>query len=123
MRVFCNDRLIASQVRCAADRMRRGIGLMGRRELAEEEGLLIDLPAYQQGKTGMWVAVHLLCVPFPLAVAWLDQAGIIVHAQRAQPWGLYYSSPRPAWYTLELHVSRLRLLEPGRCIRWEEESP
>ncbi len=120
MRVFCNDTRIASQVDWVADRLGRGTGLMGRRELSEEEGLLMALPAYQQGKTGLWVAVHMLFVPCPLAVAWLDQGGTVVHAQLARPWGVYYSSPRPAWYTLELHASRLPSLPLGARVRWEE---
>ncbi len=120
MRVFCNELLIARQVARAADRLGRGAGLIGRGDLAEEEGLLMELPAYQQGRTHLWVAIHMLFVPFPLAVAWLDREGTVVHAQLAQPWGAYYSSPRPAWYTLELHASRLPYLTPGARIRWEE---
>ncbi len=120
MRIFCNHSLIARQVDCATDRYGRGKGLIGRRDLSEEEGLLLELPAYQQGKAHLWVAIHMLFVPFPLAVAWLDQEGHVVHALLAQPWGAYYSSPYPAWYTLELHPSRLPYLTPGARIRWEE---
>ncbi len=120
MRVYCNDTLIARQVACAGDPLRRGRGLIGRRDLSEEEGLLMELPAYQQGRTHLWVAIHMLFVPVPLAVAWLDREGTVVHALLAQPWGAYYSSPRPAWYTLELHASRLHSLTLGARVRWEE---
>ncbi len=120
MHVYCNERLIARQVACATDRRGRGKGLMGRRNLAEEEGLLMELPAYQQGKSHLWVAIHMLFVSIPLAVAWLDQEGTVVHALLARPWGAYYSSPRPAWYTLELHASKLPNLTLGARIHWEE---
>ena len=118
MRIFCNDLLIARQVARAGDPLGRGKGLIGRRDLSEEEGLLMELPASQQGRAHLWVAIHMLFVPFPLAVAWLDRDGYVVHALLARPWGAYYSSPRPAWYTLELHASRLSPLTPGARIRW-----
>ncbi len=120
MHVYCHERLIARQVACAADRLGRGKGLIGRHDISEEEGLLMELPAYQQGKAHLWVAIHMLFVPTPLAVAWLDREGTVVHSVLARPWGAYYSSPHPAWYTLELHASRLPYLTPGARIRWEE---
>ncbi len=120
MNLYCNERLISRRVACATDRLGRGKGLIGRRDLSEEEGLLMPLPAYQQGKAHLWVAIHMLFVPVPLAVAWLDQEGNIVHALLARPWGVYYSTPHPAWYTLELHASRLPYLTPGARIHWEE---
>ena len=119
MEVFAGERLIADRVAYYDERVGRGRGLMGRKSLAEGEGLLMVLPPYQQGRRHVWVAIHMLFVPFPLAVAWLDERGVVVHALLALPWRPYYSSPHPAWYTLELHPSRLHFLRPGMPIRWE----
>ena len=117
--VFAGDRLIADQVAWCDDRAGRGRGLMGRSAIGAREGLLMVLPPYQQGRRHLWVSIHMLFVPFPLAVAWLDRQGRIVHSLLARPWRPYYSSPHPAWYTLELHPARLDCLRPDTPIRWD----
>lgn len=120
MEIYCAEQCIAGRVAYCADRVGRGLGLSGRRSLDDEAGLLMELAGYQQGRTGLWVAIHMLGVCFPLAVAWLDREGCVVHRLLARPGGLYYSSPLPAWYTLELHAAKLPLLEIGARLRWTE---
>lgn len=120
MEIYHGTRCIARRVALCADRRSRGMGLTGRPALDEDEGLLLALPGYQQGKTGLWVAIHMLGVRFPLAVAWLDQEGRVVHRVLAEPGRPYYSSPVPAWYTLELHPQKLPDLALGAQLRWGE---
>ncbi len=120
LRVFRGNDCLAAQVLLADTPHLRGTGLMGRRALGEEQGLLMSLPPALQGKRGVWVSIHMLLVPFPLAVAWLDSEGCVVHRERALPWHPYYTSRYPAWYTLELHPSRLPQLAPGVRLRWEK---
>ena len=111
--IYAGERLIADRVAYCDTRQSRGRGLIGRKTLAEGEGLLMVLPPYQQGRRHLWVSIHMLFVPFPLAAAWLDERGKVAYARLALPWRPYYSSPHPAWYTLELHPRWLDCLRPG----------
>jgi len=59
---------------------------------------------------------------FPIAAAWLDGNGRIVHSTVAKPWGPYYASPEPAWFVLEVHVDSIGDLEVGQVVTWEQGS-
>jgi hypothetical protein len=87
-------------------------GLMFRRSLDVEEGLLLVQP--QDGRLAS--AIHMLFVPFPLAVFWLDSQLRVVDKVLAQPWRPAYFPRQPARYVLELHPAYFLLLNAGESI-------
>ncbi len=72
-------------------------GLMFRRGLAPDEGLLLD-----EGKASVAAtAIHMLFVFFPIAAIWLDEAFRVVDARLARPFRPFYAPRAPARYVLE----------------------
>lgn len=87
-------------------------GLMFRRSLDVDEGLL--MVQRQDGR--LTSAIHMLFVPFPLAVFWLDEHLQVVDKVLAQPWRLAYLPKRAARYVLELHPAYFLLLNAGEQL-------
>lgn len=87
-------------------------GLMFRRSLDVDEGLL--LVQHRDGRLGS--AIHMLFVPFPLAVFWLDSNLRVVDKVLAQPWRPAYFPKVAARYVLELHPAYFLLLNLGEEI-------
>lgn len=61
-------------------------------------------------------AIHMLFVPFPLAVFWLDEQLQVVDKVLAQPWRLAYLPKTAARYVLELHPAYFLLLNAGEKL-------
>jgi uncharacterized membrane protein (UPF0127 family) len=51
-------------------------------------------------------AIHMVGVPFPLAVIWLDSNRRVVDKRIAQPWQLAIVPSRAAQYVIECHPQR-----------------
>jgi len=117
-----DGRLIANRVIFCSSSASRREGLLSLSELEPGEGILMAMPGARRGKRGVVTSIHMIGMKFPICVAWLDQAGRVVHSTAARPGGLYYSSPAPAWYVLEAHPSLERLLKEGVLVQWEEVS-
>lgn len=95
----------------------RGRGLMFRRPLKEDEGLLFVFP-----RPGRWkTAIHMFFVFFPIAAVWLDEAGRIVHAVEAHPFRIYVP-PAPARYLIEGPPGLLAHARVGEVWTWREEA-
>ena len=91
----------------------RFLGLMGRRSIAEDDGLLFVWP-----REGRDTAIHMLFMRFPIAVVWLDGARRVVDARLLKPW-VGFGVPRsPARYVLELHPVRLAEFQIGDEVTW-----
>ena len=103
-------------VRSCDDFRCRFLGLMGRRDLPRENGLL-----FRWSRAGrVDTAIHMLFMRFPIAVIWLDTTGRVVDLRHARPW-LNFLIPRaPAQYVLELHTERLIDFSLGDQIEWHE---
>ncbi len=82
------------------DRLR---GLMFRSSIAESEGLVL----VQRRDSVLDSSIHMMFVPFDLAVVWVAERGEVVDVQLARSWRPAYFPRRPARYVLELHASRL----------------
>jgi uncharacterized membrane protein (UPF0127 family) len=95
------------------------LGLMFRRSISESEGALL---AYDRPSIGM-TSIHMLFVPFPLAVFWLDAKGTVVDRVKALPWRPYYASKVPACHVLELHPFALNRLQIGNRVEFYEADP
>ena len=94
----------------------RLLGLMGKRTLAHDEGLLFRWPKAGRLDT----AIHMLFMRFPIAVIWLNAEGTVVDARRARPWVDFLVPQAPAQYVLELHANRLPEFAIGDHVTWHE---
>ncbi|NPA93539.1 MAG: DUF192 domain-containing protein, partial [Chloroflexi bacterium] len=72
----------------------RFLGLMGRRSLARDRGLLFRWP--REGRVD--TAIHMLFMRFPIAVIWLDAQQRVVDARLARPWVDFLMPQKAAQY-------------------------
>ena len=115
-------RVIADRVIYCASSASRREGLLSLDRLERGEGILMEMPGSRRGKRGLVTSIHMLGMRFPIAAAWLDGNGRIVHSTVAKPWGPYYASPEPAWFVLEVHPDLIGDLEVGQVVTWEQGS-
>ncbi|MEA1977757.1 MAG: DUF192 domain-containing protein [Chloroflexota bacterium] len=111
--------VIADRVIYCTSGASRREGLLSLDRLERGEGILMEMPESRRGRKGFVTSIHMLGMRFPICVAWLDDQGKVVHSTAAKPWGLYYSSPRPAWYVLEVHPQLIKDLGVGVVVNWE----
>ena len=95
--------------------LKRWRGLMLRRRLAEDEGLLFTFRRESRGET----AIHMFFVSFPIAAVWLDGQGVVVDAKLAKPWRPYYAPARPARYLIEAPPSLLERVTVGERLTFD----
>lgn len=88
-------------------------GLMFRRTLSPEQGLL--LRGHRSGR--LETAIHMLFVFFDLGVLWLDAAGVVVDRRWARRWRPLYVPHAPAQLVLEIHPSRLEEFQVGDALQ------
>lgn len=90
-----NGHVISAAV--AANPALREKGLMGRRELSENEGMLFVFP--QAARHAMWMKN----TPLPLSAAFIDPEGRILNIEEMIPWSLDEHAARAeALYVLEM---------------------
>lgn len=89
-------------------------GLMFRRQLASNEGLLLVQPRDSRLDS----SIHMLFVPFDLAVFWIDSTMTVVDRIRARSWRPAYFSRLPARYILEIHPDRWDEYQPGERVEF-----
>jgi uncharacterized membrane protein (UPF0127 family) len=111
--------VIADRVIYCSSSASRREGLLSLDHLERGEGILMEMPGARRGKKGLVTSIHMLGMRFPICIAWLDDQGKVVHSTVAKPWGLYYGSPKPAWYVLEAHPDRISDLGVGVAVKWE----
>jgi len=117
--LYIGDRVLARKVVYCQSGASRRDGLLGRKELSLDEGILMKMPGGRQGKSGFLTSIHMLGMRFPIAVAWLDEEGCVVHSVLAKPWRPYYASSKPTWFILEIHQDHLGELISGSVLKWE----
>jgi uncharacterized protein len=91
-------------------------GLMLRRDLAEDEGLLFvyGRPSISQ------TSIHMFFVFFSIAAVWLDADGVVVTTCLARPWRPYYASAKAARYLIEARPSLLERVKVGDRLVFDE---
>jgi hypothetical protein len=91
-------------------------GLMLRRSLPEDEGLLF---VYKR-ESVMDTAIHMFFVFFAIAAVWLDREGRVVDAKLARPWRPFYAPAKRAQYIIEARPSLLERVKVGDRLTFEE---
>ena len=94
----------------------RGRGLMFRRHLPDDEGLLF---VYRRA-TVRDAAIHMFFVLFPIAAVWLDDDGRVISAKLARPWRPFYAPARPARYLIEARPALLDRVAVGDQLLFSE---
>lgn len=89
-------------------------GLMFRRGISPQEGLL--LVGSRDSK--MDSTIHMLFVPFDLAVIWIDSQMTIVDKVLARRWRPFYAPTQPARFVLEIHPTLLAEYEVGQKVEF-----
>ncbi len=90
-------------------------GLMFRRELPYNEGLLL----VELRDSRMDTAIHMLFVPFNLAVFWINHEMKVVDKVIARNWHPIYVPKTTARYILELHPDRWKDYEIGDEVEFK----
>lgn len=92
-------------------------GLMFRRQLAKNEGLLLVGSRDQR----LDAAIHMLFVPFDLAVIWINSRLEVADKVMAKAWHAAYIPSRPARYVLELHPDLLAAFDVGHNVSFVDD--
>jgi uncharacterized protein len=98
----------------------RAQGLMFRKKLSDNEGMLFVYP--QPHITGMWMKNTLI----PLSVAFIDDKGVIINVEEMKPETLdAHMAKAPAKYSLEMSSGwfKKRKLGAGTKIKGLENAP
>lgn len=92
-------------------------GLMFRSSISRDEGLLLV-----QGKrdSKMDSSIHMLFVPFDLAVFWINTEMKVVDKVIAKAWKPAYVSAKPARFVLEIHHTRWNDYEIGDSVEFQD---
>ena len=122
IQVLVDGRMVADEVIYADTPQLKKKGVLGKKDLKRKEGVLLEM----KERWGFFLlhSIHTVGVPFPLAAAWIDSSGDIIHVQFAQP-GKFYFPPGPltkSAYILELSVHHLELLTRAKKISWMFEN-
>ena len=91
-------------------------GLMFRRSLAPNEGLLL----VQKRENRSESAIHMLFMFVDLAVVWLNKSKQVVDVRSARRWHLFYAPQSPAKYVLELPGEYLDAFHVGDQLQFDE---
>jgi uncharacterized membrane protein (UPF0127 family) len=91
-------------------------GLMFRRSLEQDEGLLL----VQKRENRSESAIHMLFMFVDLAVVWINAKHQVVDVKYAKRWRLMYAPQAPAKYVLELPVERFKEFQIGDQLQFDE---
>ncbi|MCK6540138.1 MAG: DUF192 domain-containing protein [Anaerolineales bacterium] len=91
-------------------------GFTFRARLARDEGLLL----VGRHDSRLDSSIHMLFVPFDLAVVWINAEMQVVDKVLAKPWRPAYFSKQPARYVLEIHPARWTEYEIGDIVQFKD---
>jgi uncharacterized membrane protein (UPF0127 family) len=101
--------VVLARLRWCQNYWSRMRGLMFRRDLPEDEGLLF---VYGH-ESVLETSIHMLFMFFSIATVWLDKEGRVVDKVLAKPWRLAYAPHKPAQYFIEARPSLLDRVKIG----------
>jgi uncharacterized membrane protein (UPF0127 family) len=90
-------------------------GLMFRKAIHEEEGLVFDL----QSDSRINAAIHMFFMRFDITVIWVDSNNSVVDVQLAKRWRPVYVPGKPARFVVETHTRQLNHFKIGDLVRFE----
>jgi len=90
-------------------------GLMFRFRIERDEGLLL----VEKADSRLNTSIHMLFVPFDLAVIWINSQMLVVDKVIARSWRPVYFPKAAARFTLEIHPQRWGDYEIGDKVEFE----
>jgi uncharacterized membrane protein (UPF0127 family) len=90
-------------------------GLMFRSRLDKDEGLLLVIDRDSRIDS----SIHMLFVPFDLAVFWINSRMVVVDKKLARSWRPAYFPAKAARYILEIHPDRMDDFEVGHKVEFQ----
>jgi len=90
-------------------------GLMFRPHLDVDAGLLLVEARDSRVET----SIHMLFLPFDLAVFWINSEMKVVDKVLAKSWRLAYLPKAPARFTLEIHPARMEDYQIGDAVKFK----
>ncbi len=115
VRPYGRDELIA-RARWCDSVLCRLRGLTFRRELAEQEGLILVEPV----ESRLGTSIHMLGVFFPLGVVWLNSQRMVVDTRIARQGGIYFPKAS-ARFVLEADPAILTEVAVGEFLEFVDE--
>jgi len=100
---------IATRVVWRRNPLSKGLGLMFRRRIDEDEAHVF----VESRESRVNTAIHMFFVFFPIGVVWADSEKHVVDAVLARPFRPLYAPARPARYFIEGHPSILDRVQVG----------
>lgn len=91
-------------------------GFTFRTRLSPDEGLLL----VGRRDSRLDSSIHMLFVPFELAVVWINSQMQVVDKTLAKPWRPAYFSKQPARYVLEIHPLRWEEYQIGDMVQFQD---
>ncbi len=91
-------------------------GLTFRREIPEDEGLLL----VERSEGRINTSIHMLFVFFSISVFWVSSEGLVVDKTLAKPWG-FYAPKYAAQYILEATPTVLNEVQIGDQLEFIDE--
>ena len=90
-------------------------GLMFRKRLAQDDGLLL----VEKRNSRIDTSIHMFFVPFDIAVFWINSKMTVVDKVIAKSWRPAYFPKAYAKYTLEIHPDRWGNYEIGDKVEFK----
>jgi uncharacterized protein len=110
-----HNTLLLRQVRWSDDFLGKFRGLMFRRHLPEDEGLVF----VYRNESVLETSIHMFFMNFPIAVVWLNKDFRVVDTALAKVWRPVYAPKTPACYVIEAGPALLGKVAVGDTLRFE----
>ena len=104
-----NPNAVAIEGKYCRDFFSRFLGLMFKKKLGSQEGILLD----QGTASRMGSSIHMFFMHFDLAVIWLDSDHLVVDLTLAKKWKPFYAPATPARFVIETHVDNIQNFHTG----------
>lgn len=95
----------------------RFLGLMGRKEIFPNTGLVLVLDSPSK----LNAAIHMLFMRFDIATIWISPENIVIDKVLAKKWHLSYQPKAQALYVLETHPDNFVNFSIGDQISFKNE--
>lgn len=106
------------RVQICDDFLTRFRGLMFRRSLPANEGILL----VQKGDSQIDSSIHMLFMRFDLAVVWINSEYEVVDIRHARKWRAAYTPNKPARYVLEMPLENIAKFNIGDRVMCKDET-
>ena len=116
--VSVNGEVVANNIILCISSDSRMTGLLDRKEIGLDDGILMVMPGKRAGKSGFITSIHMIGMKFDITATWINDGGEVVRSVLAKKWRPYYGSSKPAWYVLEMHPEHLDKVKEGERVEF-----